>query len=513
MSQLTYRDWLGFIGLVFGMFMAVLDIQIVNSSLAQIQAGLSATSDEISWVQTSYLVAEIIMIPLSGWLGRALSTRYLFCLSAGGFTLMSLACASVSTLDEMIIARAFQGFFGGAMIPSVFAVVYIVFPRHMQPKLSIIIGLVVTMAPTLGPVLGGYLTEVISWHALFTINLIPGIFVCLITWFCVRIDEPDFSLFQKIDFPGIIFLTFWLGPLEFILEEGVRKQWFESELIVFWALVSGISFILLLHRELTCESPMVNFSAFKNKNFSFGCFFSFILGFGLFSGVYLLPLYLGIVKNLNSFQIGIYVMVMGLFQLLSAPLAAFLSKKFDLRLIFLGGFCLFGLGMLETAYHAYEDGYQEFFLGQAIRGLSLMLCFVPINTLSLGTLPHDQLKNASGLYNLMRNLGGAIGLAIINSYLTSWNKTAYGHLRTTVTDRNPAFSSLVGGLADRLSDYALPDPARAAFKMITDLAHREASIVTFNQIYVFISLIFFLSSICIFLVKRVEAPSAMTESH
>jgi len=225
---LTPREWVGFIAMVFGIFMAILDIQIVASSLEQIQAGLSATQDEITWVQTAYLIAEVVIIPLSGWLARALSTRILFTVSCAGFTLMSLFCALSWDLNSMIVFRGLQGLFGGAMIPSVFAVIYTLFPPRLQPTMVIVVGLVVTVAPTAGPVFGGYLTNAVSWKALFLVNMIPGFFVTLLTWLFVRVDDPEWDLLQKIDFRGIFYIVVFLGCMQFVLEEGVREEWFES---------------------------------------------------------------------------------------------------------------------------------------------------------------------------------------------------------------------------------------------------------------------------------------------
>lgn len=312
------EQWLGFTGMVFGIFMAVLDIQIVASSLEQIQAGLSATREEITWVQTAYLVAEVVVIPLSGWLGRALSTRYLFALACGGFTLMSLCCALAWNLPSMVVFRAFQGLFGGAMIPSVFAMIYTLFPPRLQPVMGIVVGMVVTVAPTAGPVLGGYLTEVVSWKALFLINLLPGLLVTLSTWLFLKVDDPDWTLLNKIDFLGILYIVIFLGSVQFVLEEGVKEEWFESREIVFFTVAALASGIAMFYRELTIAHPIVDLWAFRNRNFAVGCIFSFILGCGLYTIIYLMPVYLASVKGLNSLQIGRYVMVTGLFQFISA---------------------------------------------------------------------------------------------------------------------------------------------------------------------------------------------------
>ncbi|WP_414675536.1 DHA2 family efflux MFS transporter permease subunit [Methylocaldum sp.] len=493
--------------MVFGIFMAILDIQIVASSLEQIQAGLSATRDEITWVQTAYLVAEVVIIPLSGWLGRALSTRYLFVLSCGGFTLMSLFCALAWNLPSMVAFRAFQGFFGGAMIPSVFAVIYTLFPPRLQPAMTIVVGLVVTVAPTAGPVLGGYLTESVSWKALFLINLVPGFLVCLATWLFVRVDEPDWELLDKIDFRGILYIVAFLGSLQFVLEEGVREEWFESREIVFFSLVAAATGIAMFYRELTIDHPIVDLRAFRNRNFAVGCLFSFVLGIGLYTLIYLMPVYLASVKGLNSLQIGQYVMVTGLFQLLSAFVAGPLAKILDSRLMLALGLFLFGLGSWMNGSLTHDAGYWEFFWPQALRGFALMFCFLPINSLALGTLPPEEVKNASGLYNLMRNLGGAIGLAVANTLMIQLNKEHYAVLREAVTPGSAKAQALLAGLHERLSGASLPDSELAALKQLYGLVMREAEVMTLNALFHTLGLVFFLALLLMPWVRQVSADS------
>src|SRR3954463_9622326 len=211
------RQIVGFICMVFGMFMAILDIQIVSSSLSEIQAGLAASADEISWVQTSYLIAEIVMIPLSGTLSRLLSTRVLFTASAAAFTVMSCACAFASGMGQMVVFRALQGFLGGAMIPTVFATSFMLFPGTRRAGVSVLIGLVATLAPTIGPTLGGYLTQAFSWHWLFLINVFPGIIVVLAVWNLVDVDKGDRSLIRDFDWFGLLFMAVFLGSLEYVM--------------------------------------------------------------------------------------------------------------------------------------------------------------------------------------------------------------------------------------------------------------------------------------------------------
>ena len=500
---LSIQEWVGFIAMVFGIFMAILDIQIVASSLEQIQAGLSATQDEITWVQTAYLIAEVVIIPLSGWLGRALSTRILFSLSCAGFTLMSLLCALAWDLDSMIVFRGLQGLFGGAMIPSVFAVIYTLFPPRLQPTMVIVVGLVVTVAPTAGPVLGGYLTDAVSWKALFIVNLLPGFLVTLLVWLFVRVDEPEWDLLDKIDFRGIFYIVVFLGSMQFVLEEGVRKEWFESSAIVGFSLVALAAGLAMLYRELTIANPIVDLWAFRDFNFAVGCLFSFILGIGLYTIIFLMPVYLATVKGLNSLQIGQYIMVAGMFQFVSAFVAGPLAKVMDSRLMLATGLLAYGVGCWLNGNLTHEDGYWEFFWPQALRGFALMFCFLPINSLALGTLPPEEVKNASGLYNLMRNLGGAIGLAVANTLMIQWNKAHYAKLREAVTPGSPHAQNLIEGLTERLASAGVADPELAALKQVRGLLMREAEVMTINSLFHLLALVFLLALLLMPLVKKV----------
>jgi DHA2 family multidrug resistance protein len=495
-QPLTTGEWIGFFSMAVGVFMAVLDIQIVASSLSEIQAGLSATQDEIAWVQTSYLIAEVIIIPLSGWLGRVFSTRYLFVLSVGGFTLASLACAFAWNLPSMIVFRSIQGFLGGAMIPMTFTVIFMLFPPRLQPSMTIVLGLIVTMAPTIGPVLGGYLTNSFSWQLLFLINVIPGFLVCFFVWRFLDIDKPDWALLQKIDFIGIGLIAVFLGCMQYVLEEGAKNQWFEDDLILSLTVIATLSGAVMFWWELKIPHPIIDLRAFKNRNFAVGCGYSFVLGIGLYTIIYLTPIFLASVKGLNSLQIGYYLMVVGLFQLLSAFIAGPLEKKIDLRLMLGIGFGLFALGSWLNGQLTAESGYWEFFIPQAIRGTALMLCFLPINTLSLGLLPVEEVKNASGLYNLMRNLGGAMGLAVANTQMQYLTKAHYSSLREAITATDASVQNLLHGFEQNLHNAYVAAPNTAALKQLTGLALREAEVMTFNNLFQTITFIF-LASLCV----------------
>jgi len=293
----TQAKLIAFATMCVGMFIALLDIQIVSASLRDIGGGLSAGADETVWVQTSYLIAEIIVIPLSGWLSRVMSTRWLFSLSAAGFTVASLLCGVAWNIQSMIAFRALQGFLGGSMIPLVFTTAFVFFSGKQRVIAAATIGALSSLAPTLGPTVGGWITDNYSWHWLFFINLLPGIFITFAVPMLVRTDKPNLSLLRGADYLGIAMMAVFLGCLEYTLEEGPRLDWFGDDTILLTAWLSGLAGVGFIWRSLVHEQPIVDLRALKDRNFALGCAFSFMSGVGIFATIYLTPLFLGRVRG------------------------------------------------------------------------------------------------------------------------------------------------------------------------------------------------------------------------
>ncbi|CAH1661547.1 Colistin resistance protein EmrB [Hyphomicrobiales bacterium] len=495
------RKFIAFIFMVFGMFMAILDIQIVSASLAEIQAGLAASADEISWVQTSYLIAEVIMIPLSGFLSRALSTRWLFSMSAAGFTVMSFLCATASSIDQMIVYRALQGFIGGGMIPTVFATAFSAFPRNKQAVVSPIIGLVATLAPTIGPTIGGYLTDIFSWHWLFLVNIVPGVIVAVATFLLVDFDEPDLKLLDRFDWWGLLFMAGFLGSLEYVLEEGPTNDWFDDQAIVVLTVVAAASCVAFFARVLMAKMPVVDIRAFKDRNFATGSAFSFVMGIGLYGLTYLYPVYLGRIRGYSALMIGETMFVSGLAMFFAAPLAGRLMTKLDPRVMMGLGFAGFALGTWQVTNITSDWDFWELFVPQVLRGVSMMICMVPISNVALGTLPPQEIKNASGLFNLTRNLGGAVGLALINTLLNNrldlhlarlheqvaWGRTA---AEETLAKMTQGFSAL-GSNADL-----------AAIKQLAGIVRQQATVMAFADVFYALTFLFLALVVILPMVKK-----------
>ena len=499
--QLTTRRVFAFIAMVFGMFMAILDIQVVSASLSEIQAGLSASADEIPWVQTSYLVAEVIMIPLSGLLARVFSTRYLFATSAAGFTLASIMCASSNSIDQMIVWRAIQGFIGGGMIPSVFAAAFTVFPKEKQPIVSPLIGLVATLAPTIGPTVGGYLTNQFSWHWLFLVNVIPGCAVAVATFLLIDFDKPQLSLLNRFDWTGLLGLALFLGNLEYVLEEGPNHEWFQDQSVFVCGILSCVGAVLFFWRAATAHQPIVDLRAFNNRNFSTGCVLSFVLGVGLYGLTYIYPVYLARVRDYDALMIGKTMFVSGLTMFFCAPLVGRLMTRVDPRVLLGFGFSVFALGTYMASDVTKDWDFYELLVPQILRGSGMMFSMVPITNMSLATLSPERIRSASGLFNLTRNLGGAFGLAGINTLMNKrmdlhlvrlHEKVAWGHFKAEET-----LSNMTAVMAPRGSDAEV-----AAIKKLALLVRREALVMALSDVFFALTVIFVVMLLFLPLVKR-----------
>ena len=500
------RRIVAFFFMVVGMFMAILDIQVVSSSLAEIQAGLSAGSDEIGWVQTAYLIAEVIMIPLSGMLSRVLSTRWMFTISAGGFTFMSLLCATATSIDQMIVYRTLQGFIGGGMIPTVFASAYTIF-RGRQSLISPVIGLVATLAPTIGPTIGGYLTDLFSWHWLFLINVAPGIAVTTAAFLMIDFDEPDLGLLRGFDWIGLGLMAAMLGSLEYVLEEGPGDDWFADGLILSLSLVSAVSAVFFFWRVLSAKQPIVDLRAFSDRNFAAGCAFSLIMGVGLYGLTYLYPIYLARVRGYSALMVGETMFVTGLAMFFMAPVAGRLTRLLDPRVMLALGFVGFAAGTWIVTGLTRDWDFGELLWPQILRGVSLMLCMVTINNIALGTLTPDRLKNASGLFNLTRNLGGAIGLAVINTALNDRMDLHLQRLHESVSWGSAAALERLDDMTRSLERLG-SDAGNAALKALSATVRTEALVMSFADVFLILTALFLAMACVTVVIKRPQMAGA-----
>ena len=396
--------------------MAVLDVQVVATSLPTIQNALQIDESAMSWIQTSYLIAEVVAIPLTGVLTRVLTMRWLFVIAVSFFTVASFGCAQSTGFAALISWRVLQGFSGGTLIPAVFAAVFLLFPPRRQALATTLAGMLAVLAPTLGPVVGGWITDVYEWNWLFLINIGPGIAAAIAAGVLLPRQATAFAHLRSIDLVSLASLAIGLSALEIALSRAPQNGWLSPFILALLA-VSLACGSLFIARTRRAASPIVDLTLFSNRCFAVGCVLSFILGAGLFGTIYLMPVFLGLVRGHGALEVGETILVTGVVQLITAPLAVFLETRVDSRVLCVAAFLVFGLGLGLSAFQTIDTDFAGMFLPQTVRGLAIMLCLLAPTNLALSRLAPSLVADGSGLFNLMRNLGGAVGLAAIDSLI------------------------------------------------------------------------------------------------
>ena len=408
--------WFGFVLMCLGMFMAILDIQVVATSLPAIQHALGISPDAMSWIQTAYLIAEITAIPLTGWLTRVLTLRWLFVIAIFIFTVTSVGCAFSTNFASLVTFRVLQGFAGGTLIPAVFSGIFLLFPARAHPIAGTIAGIMAVLAPTVGPVVGGWITHHYSWPWLFLVNVVPGVIAVIATPFLLPRGRPRLNQLKHFDAMSLALMAVALASLEIGLKQAPHNGWFSAVCFGLFALCAATTAAFAM-RTLKAVQPIVELTTLRVPSFAVGCGLSFCLGVGLFGAVYLMPVFLAYVRQHDPLQIGSIMLVTGAAQLVAAPIAGMLESRVNPRWLSAFGFGLFAIGLGLSAFESRTAGFDEMFWPQVLRGFAAMFCLLPPTRMALEKLPHKQVPDASGLFNMMRNLGGAVGIALIDTVL------------------------------------------------------------------------------------------------
>ena len=456
--------WLGFLLMCIGMFMAILDIQVVATSLPTIREALDISPEAMSWIQTAYLIAEVIAIPLTGLLTRVLTLRWLFVVAVFIFTTASIGCALSGNFVVLLIFRVVQGFAGGVLIPAVFSAVFLLFPARLHAVATTIAGVIAVLAPTLGPVVGGFITDTWSWPWLFLINVIPGLIAATATPFLLPRQRTDLTELAKLDWRALALLAVALASLEIGLKEAPQRGWLSVNCIALLAL-SGSLLVLLLQRTLLSPHPVLRLGSLRRRSFAAGCALSFCLGVCLFGSVYLMPVFLAFVRHHGAFEIGTIMLVTGLAQLIAAPCVTLLESRVDARALTAIGFALFAAGLAMSAFQPRTADFAEMFVPQIVRGIAIMFCLLPPMRIALGDLPESEVADANGLFNLMRNLGGAIGIALIDTIIYGRVEAYADDFRIRLMARDVTAAQAIG-LDPRLllsQPAGVPDAAVIAY--------------------------------------------------
>jgi DHA2 family multidrug resistance protein len=499
------RMWCAVVGSTLGAFMAVLNIQIVNASLADIQGAIGAGTDDGGWISTSYLIAEIVVIPLSGWLARVFSVRAYLLTNAVVFLIFSVACAFAANLQQMIVLRAIQGFSGGVLIPMAFTIIITLLPKAKQPIGLALFALSATFAPAIGPTIGGYLTENFGWQYIFYVNLVPGALMVGMLWASLDRAPTNFGLLAKGDWPGIVTMAVGLAALQTVLEEGNKDDWFGSPFIVRLSVTAVVSLSLFLVIELKAAHPLLNLRLLVRRNFGFGILANFLLGTALYGSVFILPIYLTRIQGYNSEQIGMVLAWTGIPQLLLIPLVPRLMKRFNVRLLIVVGFALFAASNFMNVHMSGDYASDQLFWPNIVRAIGQALVFTPLSAIATAGIEQENAGSASALFNMMRNLGGAVGIAALQTFLTKREQFHSNILTNSVSVFEEATRVRVANLTAYFMSHGVSDQATATHKAVVAIAldlRKQANIMAFSDTFYLLGVALVVALVASLLLKK-----------
>jgi DHA2 family multidrug resistance protein len=483
------------------MFMAVLDTLVVATSLPIIQAALRMRPDQMSWIQTSYLIAEVIAIPLTGLLTRTLTTRWLSVTSLAIFTIASIGCACSQSFGALLGWRAIQGFAGGSLIPQVFAAGFALFPGRGQALATTIAGVLAVLAPTVGPYVGGWVTETYDWPWLFLINLGPGLVAMPVSAWLLPRQATDLGLLRNLDYAGLALMATTLTCLEIALKEAPEQGWRSFPVLTLFGTCISLG-IVFVRRTLRSPDPLVDLRALQDRSFALSSALSFILGVGFYGAIYLMPVFLAYVRFHDALEIGEIIIVTGAAQLVMAPVTVFLERRVSARVLTSVGFALFAAGQGLSAFQTRTTDFESMFVPQILRGAAGMLCLLPPIRIALGHLAPEAIAHASGLFNLMRNLGGAIGLALIDTVLYGHGPVIGERLGQALASGDVKAARIVGLPMDQFLAHTPGTPvAPATLAFVRAAVERQAIVEAVNEAWALIAILTLVGAIAALLFR------------
>ncbi|MFB3814157.1 MAG: DHA2 family efflux MFS transporter permease subunit [Terriglobales bacterium] len=490
--QRDVNPWVVTFSVMLATFMEILDTTVVNVSIPHIASNLGADIDEGTWVVTSYLVSNAIILPMSGWLANYLGRRRMLLACVAGFTVTSLCCGAATSLASLVVFRVLQGLTGGGMQPLAQAILLESFPKekHGQAMAAYAIGIL--LAPILGPALGGWITDNYSWRWIFYLNLPVGV-LSLLLMNAFVFDPPYIRrIAGRVDLWGIGFLALGLGTLQVVLDTGQKKDWFASDSIRILAMLSLVGLLLLVIRELTTRRPVVDLRALAERTFAAGVFLMTMLGFVLYASLVLLPIYLQTLLGYPAYDAGLALSPRGLGSLVTSPLTGYLTSKYDPRKLVAFGLVLGAVTMFQLAGLNLNAGYWDVFWPQVIQGVALSFLFIPILAASVARIPKEKMGNATSILSLMRNLGGSFGIAVMTTFLARRSQFHQSRLVENVTVYDEATRQLFAGLwrsmqAQGADGYTA---TRQALGAIYGMVQRHAAMLSFVDAFWVMGVVF-----------------------
>ncbi len=514
-AKASLRTWVAVLAGMIGAFMAILNIQITNASLLDIEGGIGTGTDNGAWVSTSYLIGEIVVIPLTGYLSRVFSFRLYMIGSTVLFAVFSALCATAHDLGTMIALRGLQGFAGGVLIPMAFTMVVTRLPKPQQPIGLAAFALAVTFAPAIGPTIGGYLTENYGWQTIFFINIVPSLVMVAALIPTLEPEPVRLGLLREGDWAGIATMAIGLSAFQTLLEEGNKDDWFGSPFIVRLALVAVIFLSAFIWIELRVKQPLVDLRLLLNRNFGIGTLANVLVGFGLFGTVYLLPQYLAQVQHYNAEQIGYVLAWTGLPQLLLIPLVPKLMKTFDARYIASFGIALFAISCFMNVDLSLDVSGDQFLLPNIVRAIGQALILTPLTSIATGGIAAKDAANASGLFNMLRNLGGAVGTASLQTIITKREQFHSNIIGQSVTLYREEVRQRIGQMTDYFVSHGANRPyaEHQAIVEMGSIVRRQALILGFGDTFAVIGVVLAIAAVSLFFARRLRAGAGSVGAH
>jgi DHA2 family multidrug resistance protein len=506
-DRASVTTWIAVLAAMIGSFMAILNIQITNASLLNIEGGIGTGVDNGSWISTSYLIGEIVVIPLTDFLSRVFSFRRYMLTSAVLFAAFSVACAFVHDLPSMIAMRGLQGFAGGVLIPMAFTLVLTKLPKQQQPVGLAIFALSVTFAPAIGPTIGGYLTENYGWHTIFFVNVIPTAIMVGALYLTLERAPMQLKLLKEGDWAGIATMAIGLSALQTVLEEGNKDDWFASPFIQRLAVIAAVSLALFVWIELTAEKPLIRLRLLKGRNFGIGTISVTLLGFALFGSVYILPAYLGQAQGYNAEQIGNVLAWTGLPQLLLIPFIPKLMQRFDTRAIAFIGLMIFAASCFMNTAMSPDYAGDQLFIPNVVRAVGQAMVLTPLTSLTTGDIAPQDAAAASGISNMLRNLGGAIGTAVLATVITKREQFHSNIIGQSVTLGREEVRNRIAQTTDYFFAHGVSDPAAAHRQAIVALGKavkHQALVMGFSDTFAVIGAVLVLAALAVLLTRKVR---------
>jgi MFS transporter, DHA2 family, multidrug resistance protein len=515
-DKASLTAWIAVLAGMIGAFMAILNIQITNASLLDIEGGIGTGVDNGAWISTSYLIGEIVVIPLTDYLSQVFSFRRYVLVNAILFPLFSIACAFTHDLGSMIAMRGLQGFTGGILIPVAFTLVLTKLPKAQQPIGLALFAISVTFAPAIGPTIGGYLTENYGWQKIFFINSVPSALMVVALALTLEKQPMRLSLLKQGDWAGIVTMAIGLSALQTVLEEGNKDDWFSSPLIFRLAIVAAVFLTAFVAIELTVQKPLVSLRLLARRNFGIGVIVNVLVGFALFGTVYILPQYLGQAQGYNAEQIGEVLAWTGLPQLVIIPLVPMLMKRFDARYIGFVGVAIFALSCFMNVMLSGDSAGDQFFSPNIVRAIGQALVLTPVSAITTAGIARSEAGAASGLSNMLRNLGGAVGTASLATILTKREQFHSNVIGQSVTLYRQEVRDRIAAMTRYILAHGVSDPLAAQHEAIVavgKIVRRQALIMAFSDTFAVIGVVLAVAAIALLFARKSRPGAAAGGGH